>query len=105
MDEQGFTDAGPADVAPGSCALRAVAGQPVLLARDATGRLFALAGTCSHALQSLEGARVRGAALMCPHHGARFELGTGRPLGPPASAPIATYPVVEAAGRCRVRLP
>jgi 3-phenylpropionate/trans-cinnamate dioxygenase ferredoxin subunit len=104
MDEAALVDAGPADVGPGQCVWREVAGTPLLLARDAAGRLFALAGTCSHALLSLEGARLRGQALMCPHHGARFDLATGRPLGPPASESIPTFPVTEDGGRILVRL-
>lgn len=100
-----FADAGPADLPPGTCALRQVAGRPVLVARAADGRLFALEGRCSHALLSLEGARLRGSAVMCPHHGARFDLATGRALGPPASAPIATFAIREEAGRFEVRLP
>ncbi len=104
MVEPGFADAGPADLEPGRCALRDVAGRPVLVARDSSGRLHALSGSCSHALLPLDGARLRGGAVMCPHHGARFELATGRPLGPPASAPLETYAVEEAQGRIRVRL-
>lgn len=98
-------DAGPADLAPGACVWREVRGVPLILARDSHGGLHALAGTCSHALMSLEGARIRGHALVCPHHGARFELATGRPLGPPASAPIERFAVTEENGRLQVRLP
>ncbi len=104
MDKPPFIDAGPADVAPGRCAVRDAGGTPVLIARDADGRLFALAGTCSHALLSFEGARLRGRSIVCPHHGARFCLETGKALGPPASAPVATYAIEEAGGRIRVRL-
>ncbi|MFQ3594779.1 MAG: Rieske 2Fe-2S domain-containing protein [Sphingomonadaceae bacterium] len=99
-----FVDAGAADLAPGACELRAVEGQALIVARSSDGRWFATAATCSHALLSLEGGRVRGASIVCPHHGARFCLESGRVLGPPAIAPIAAYPTRVANGRVQVML-
>ncbi|WP_448582925.1 Rieske (2Fe-2S) protein [Thermaurantiacus sp.] len=104
MEEAPGIDAGPADVAPGQCVWREVEGTPLLFARDSAGCLHALAGTCSHALLPLAGARLRGQALVCPHHGARFDLASGKPLGPPASAPLAVYRVAEVNGRLMVQL-
>jgi 3-phenylpropionate/trans-cinnamate dioxygenase ferredoxin subunit len=85
--------AGPADLAPGMVQCRDAGGRRVLIARNAAGDWFALAAVCTHAELPLDAARVRGGALLCPHHGARFELATGKVLGPPAHAPIATYAV------------
>jgi 3-phenylpropionate/trans-cinnamate dioxygenase ferredoxin subunit len=99
-----FVDVGAADLAPGACDLRAVEGRAILVARTGDGRLFAVAATCSHALLSLEGGRVRGASIVCPHHGARFCLASGRVLGPPAIAPIEAFPVREEDGRVKVML-
>ena len=90
---ENWVDAGPADVAPGGVSCRDSAAGRVLIARDAAGGWFGLAAVCSHALLPLDGARVRGSALLCPHHGARFDLASGRALGPPASAGIARFAV------------
>lgn len=100
----GWHDAGPDDLAAGACALREVDGQRLLLARTGDGRLFAVAGRCSHALLSMEGAKLRGAAVVCPHHGARFCLVSGRALGPPAFEGIAAFPARARAGRLEVML-
>lgn len=89
----GWHDAGQADLAPAKIECRIVSGERTLIVRDAAGRYFAVAADCSHASLPLEAGRVRGAAILCPHHGARFDLGSGRALGPPASAGIATWPV------------
>jgi 3-phenylpropionate/trans-cinnamate dioxygenase ferredoxin subunit len=100
----GWQDAGPADLAPAGLACRSVGATRLIIARDDRGGWFALAAVCSHALLPLDGARVRGGALLCPHHGARFDLASGRALGPPASTGIATWPVRVAAGRVEVQL-
>ena len=43
--------------------------------------------------------------VVCPRHGARFDLETGRPLTLPAFQPVATFPVEVAGGVVRVDLP
>ncbi|MFD1613262.1 Rieske (2Fe-2S) protein [Sphingomonas tabacisoli] len=67
-------------------------GQEILVCRSG-GEVFAVENVCSHAGQPLAGGRVRNGWIMCPFHGARFDLETGQPLGPPAECPIRTYPV------------
>ncbi len=99
-----FHDAGPADLKPGETALREAGGQQVLLACAADGTLHALGPLCSHAMLGLAGGRVRGQSLVCPHHGARFCLRTGRALGPPAFAPVPAFPARIRLGRVEVWL-
>lgn len=43
--------------------------------------------------------------VVCPRHGSRFDLTTGRPLSLPAYVPVAVYPVEVADGMIRVDLP
>jgi 3-phenylpropionate/trans-cinnamate dioxygenase ferredoxin subunit len=54
-------------------------------------RLYAISNICSHAHEKLECGRMRAGWIVCPVHGARFELATGRALNAPATQPIATY--------------
>lgn len=84
--------AGAASLAPGTAEARSVGGRDLIVARAQDGEYHAVAALCSHAGLSLAGGRVRGASLICPHHGARFCLKTGRVLGPPAHEGIAAYP-------------
>lgn len=98
----GFVAAGPANLVPGAAELRTVGGREILLARTQDGQYQAVAHLCSHALLSLEGGRVRGASIVCPHHGARFCLRTGRVLGPPAIEGIAAYPTRVAGDRVEI---
>lgn len=64
----------------------------LIVARGQDGQYYAVQRQCSHAALDLDGGRVRGASIVCPHHGARFDLKSGRVLGPPAFAPIAAFP-------------
>ena len=43
--------------------------------------------------------------VVCPRHGARFDLASGRPLTLPAFQPVATFPVDVVDGVVRVDLP
>jgi 3-phenylpropionate/trans-cinnamate dioxygenase ferredoxin subunit len=97
-----FVDAGPADLAPGAVEARRAGGHDILLARAEDGQYHAVAAVCSHAGLPLSAGRVRGSSIVCPHHGARFCLKTGRALGAPAFAPIAAYPTRLAGARVEV---
>ena len=90
--EAGFRAAGPANLAMGTAERRQVEGRDVIVARGQDGAYYAVAALCSHAALPLEGGRVRGTSIVCPHHGARFCLKTGRVLGPPAHEGITAYP-------------
>lgn len=102
--ETGYRSAGPADLALGACAIRDVGGQSVLVARGTDGTYQAVSAICSHAQLPLAGGRVRGTAIICPHHGARFCLKTGRALGPPAHEGIAAFPTRERDGEVEIWL-
>ena len=43
--------------------------------------------------------------VVCPRHGSRFDLETGRPLSLPAFEPVDVFPVEVADGVVRVELP
>ena len=48
------------------------------------GELYAIADNCSHADTPLSEGRLRGAMLVCPLHGAAFDVTDGSHSGPPA---------------------
>ena len=57
-----------------------VAGWHVLVGRTADG-LHAVNDRCTHQAALLSAGRIRRGAVMCPLHGARFELAGGKCLG------------------------
>ena len=53
---------------------------------------------------SLSGGKLRGHAISCPLHGARFDVRTGECLAAPASQPIKSFPVTLEGGKVLVAL-
>ncbi len=69
-----------------------VDGVSVLVCRVAGG-FHAVANRCSHASQVLSEGKLQGYELVCPLHGARFDVRNGAQLAPPATRPIKTFPL------------
>ncbi|HBA85343.1 MAG TPA: hypothetical protein DCZ95_14750 [Verrucomicrobia bacterium] len=57
------------------------------------GEWFAISAWCSHEKASLVLGDITDHEIMCPLHGARFDLRTGRNLSMPAVRPIPSYDV------------
>ena len=54
---------------------------------------YAIHDECSHAAIPLSEGDVEGCEIECWLHGSSFDLRTGKPTGPPATEPVAIYPV------------
>jgi len=75
----------------------------VLVCRVA-GRLHAVENNCSHRDTPLADGRLKGPLIMCPLHGAQFDVRTGAHQGPPAFAPIACFEITETADHASITL-
>lgn len=80
-----------------------VAGWYVLVAKTEDG-LFAVNDRCTHQAALLSEGRVRRGAIMCPLHGARFEMASGRCVGS-AYKDLRTFPLRVEDGVIEVSLP
>jgi 3-phenylpropionate/trans-cinnamate dioxygenase ferredoxin component len=69
-----------------------IAGLPVAVVR-AGGEVYALHDVCSHEEVPLSEGEIYDHTVECWLHGSCFDLRTGKPTGPPASKPVATYKV------------
>jgi 3-phenylpropionate/trans-cinnamate dioxygenase ferredoxin component len=69
-----------------------VSGEPVCLVRTG-GEVFALRDVCSHEEVPLSEGEIYDHTVECWLHGSCFDLRTGKPTGPPATKPVATYEV------------
>jgi 3-phenylpropionate/trans-cinnamate dioxygenase ferredoxin subunit len=69
-----------------------VDGLDVAVVRDGD-EVFAIEDECSHASVALSEGDVEGCTIECWMHGSRFDLRTGKPLGPPATEPVPVFPV------------
>ncbi len=68
------------------------------------GEFFAIDAWCSHEKASLLVGEVNGHEVMCPLHGARFDLRTGRHLSMPAVRPVASHPVKVDGGKVLIQI-
>jgi anthranilate 1,2-dioxygenase ferredoxin component len=66
--------------------------------------LFAVNDRCTHQASLLSGGRIRRGAVMCPLHGARFELESGKCLGG-AYRDLKTFPLRIEGGMIEVEVP
>jgi 3-phenylpropionate/trans-cinnamate dioxygenase ferredoxin subunit len=55
------------------------------------GEFFAIDDVCTHDGGGLAGGEIEDHQVICPRHGARFCLRTGRALSPPAYEPVRSY--------------
>jgi 3-phenylpropionate/trans-cinnamate dioxygenase ferredoxin subunit len=65
---------------------------PALLIR-VQDQFLAIEDVCTHDGQPLTKGCIEEGAIVCPRHGARFDLNTGKALCMPATKPIQTFEV------------
>jgi 3-phenylpropionate/trans-cinnamate dioxygenase ferredoxin subunit len=80
------------EVPPGSAKQVIVDGRKVAVV-NVRGTIYAVDDTCTHEEESLSGGPVVGELIVCPKHGSRFHVPTGRVLSLPAVRPVDTYAV------------
>ena len=70
------------------------------------GELYAVEDRCSHDDGPLAEGELDAevGVAVCPRHGARIDIRSGRPLTLPAVLPVATFPVLVEDGRVVVEL-
>jgi len=66
---------------------------------------FAVENRCSHALETFDDGRMRGYRIMCPMHGATFDIRDGSCTGRPATQPIRSFPLRIVDGIIEVAIP
>jgi 3-phenylpropionate/trans-cinnamate dioxygenase ferredoxin subunit len=72
---------------------------------NVAGRLFAIADLCSHDDGPLGDGELDGDKIICPRHGARFDISSGKALSLPAIVDIPAYPTRVVGNRVEVGFP
>ena len=67
-------------------------GTPLVIVRS-EGEVYALDEFCTHEEVSLVDGEIYDHTVECWLHGSCFDLSSGKPTGPPATKPLATYQV------------
>lgn len=99
MSDTEFTDLASVDDVPAKGFIVRAAGETQVVIARFKDEIYAVENLCSHAFSRFDEGRLRGNRLMCPLHGACFNIMDGKPFGPPASRPIRAFPVRVEAGR------
>ncbi len=81
-----------------------VSGWHVLVAKLDDGSYRAINDRCTHAASPLSTGRIRRGAVMCPLHGARFELASGACIGGAYPA-LRAFPLRVEQGMIEVAVP
>ncbi len=69
------------------------------------GAYFAIADLCSHDDGPVAEGEIEGHEVVCPRHGAHFDLHTGKALTLPAVVDIPAYPVRVEKGEILIGMP
>ncbi len=80
------------ELSPGKALAVEVEGRRIALFHEG-GRIYAVGDTCTHRGGPLSEGVLTGTSVVCPWHGAEFDVRTGEVLGPPAEKPVPAYPV------------
>ena len=100
-----FVEIAPlADLPPGERLFVELDGRQIVLFNIA-GQVFAIGDVCTHDNGPLGDGELEGHEVICPRHGARFDVRTGQALLLPAAVDIPAYPVRVVEGRIEIGIP
>jgi len=80
------------DIPPGTTRRVVVDGLEILLC-NVDGKIYGIEDVCTHDGGPLDQGELEGDRVVCPRHGATFDVRTGDALTLPAVLPVMTYEV------------
>lgn len=90
------------DIEPGTCHRVDVDDDMVAIYRIGDD-YYAIEDRCTHDGEELASGAVEGCQVICPRHGARFNIKTGEALTAPAYEPVHTFPIRREGGNIYIR--
>jgi 3-phenylpropionate/trans-cinnamate dioxygenase ferredoxin subunit len=79
--------------------------QKMIVVFNIAGQYYAIDDVCSHDGGPVGDGELDGMEIICPRHGARFDIRTGRVLSLPAVEDISAYPVRVVQDEIQLGLP
>ena len=100
-----FVEIAPASELPnGERLFLEIEGKAIVIFNIA-GQLFAIGDVCTHDDGPLGDGDLEGFNIVCPRHGAEFDVRTGKVVQMPAVVDIPAYPVKVVDGMIQVGIP
>jgi 3-phenylpropionate/trans-cinnamate dioxygenase ferredoxin component len=88
-----FVEIAPASELPSGERLFVELGDKPVVIFNIAGQLFAIGDVCTHDDGPLGDGLIEGHHIVCPRHGAEFDVWTGKAMQMPAVIDIPAYPV------------
>jgi 3-phenylpropionate/trans-cinnamate dioxygenase ferredoxin subunit len=91
------------EIGPGQRIVFEIDGEPIALF-NVSGKFYAIGDVCTHDEGPLADGELDGYQIICPRHGARFDIRNGKALTLPAVVDTPWYPVRVADGWVEIGL-
>ena len=93
MAERGFVPVARTSDVPDPGSVLVAVGERLVMLAQVDGRFYALDDVCTHDGGPLSEGAIHHGAIVCPRHGARSDLATGKALSMPATEPTAAHEI------------
>jgi nitrite reductase/ring-hydroxylating ferredoxin subunit len=100
-----FTKVATIEELPAGAAKAVVVNGRKLALFNLGGNIYAIEDTCPHRGAPLSEGECDGTTVICPWHGASFDLSTGAVLSPPASSGVMAFKVQLVGNEVQIDLP
>jgi len=100
-----FVEIAPASELPNGKRLFVEVGDKPIVIFNIAGQFFAIGDVCTHDGGPLGDGDLEGNHVVCPRHGAEFDVRTGKAMSMPAVVDIPAYPVQVRDGNVFVGIP
>lgn len=88
-----FVEIAPVSELPNGGRLFVELGDKPIVVFNIAGRIFAIGDVCTHDDGPLGDGTLEGYNIVCPRHGAEFDVRTGKAMQMPAVVDVHAYPV------------
>lgn len=104
VSEVDFVEIGPADLPNGERMFVEIEDKPIVIFNVA-GTYYAIGDVCTHDDGPLGDGELEDNNVVCPRHGATFDIRSGKATGMPAVIDIPAYPVRIVDGNLELGIP
>jgi len=105
LEKVEFVEIAPASELPADERMFVTIEDKPIVIFNIAGNLYAIGDVCTHDEGPLGDGEIEGCDIICPRHGARFDILTGKTMGLPAVVDIPAYPMRVRDGMIEIGIP